>query len=148
MSLACACDLIVAAESARFTMAYTAAGLSPDGGGSWFLPRIVGRQLATELILTNRVLCAAEAHAAGLVARVVPDEDLASETEALAGTIAAGAPGALSAAKRLLNASSTNGLHEQLELEAAAIARNAASADGIEGVAAFLAKRRPEFRSS
>jgi 2-(1,2-epoxy-1,2-dihydrophenyl)acetyl-CoA isomerase len=145
LSLACACDLVLAGESARFTMAYTAAGLSPDGGASWFLPRIVGLRLATEMLLTNRVLSATEAEAAGIVTTVVPDDALDAEVEALADRLRAGATGALASVKRLLQASATAALGEQLEAEARAIAANAARPDGREGVAAFLARRPPAF---
>jgi 2-(1,2-epoxy-1,2-dihydrophenyl)acetyl-CoA isomerase len=145
LSLACACDLVIAAESARFTMAYTAAGLSPDGGASWFLPRIVGLRLATEMLLTNRVLSAAEAAAAGIVTTVVPDDTLDAEVDALAARLRAGATGAYGSVKRLLQRSATASLREQLEAEARAIATNAASPDGREGVAAFLAGRPPVF---
>jgi 2-(1,2-epoxy-1,2-dihydrophenyl)acetyl-CoA isomerase len=145
LSLVCACDLVLAGESARFTMAYTAAGLSPDGGASWFLPRIVGLRLATEMLLTNRVLSAAEAEAAGIVSTVVPDDALDAEVEALADRLRAGATGALASVKRLLQASATAALGEQLEAEARAIAANAARPDGREGVAAFLARRPPAF---
>lgn len=73
LSLVCAADLVLAAESARFTMAYTGAGLSPDGGASWFLPRVVGLRLAAELLLTSRRLSAAEAKSAGIVTEVITD---------------------------------------------------------------------------
>jgi 2-(1,2-epoxy-1,2-dihydrophenyl)acetyl-CoA isomerase len=148
LALACACDIVLAANTARFTMAYTAAGLSPDGGSSWFLPRAVGWRLATELILTNRVLSAAEAAAAGLVTTVVEDEALESEVEAMAARLAAGPAHALASAKRLLRSSSTASLQEQLDAEAREIAVNAAHADGREGVSAFLARRDPAFESA
>jgi 2-(1,2-epoxy-1,2-dihydrophenyl)acetyl-CoA isomerase len=145
LSLAIACDIVLAAESAKLTMAYTAAGLSPDGGSSWTLPRIVGLKLATEMMLTNRRLTAAEALAAGLVTRVVADDALDAEADALAATLAAGATGAYGTVKRLLASSFQSTLEEQFDAEAAGVAANAASPDGREGVAAFLAKRRPQF---
>jgi 2-(1,2-epoxy-1,2-dihydrophenyl)acetyl-CoA isomerase len=145
LSLVCAADLVLAAESSRFTMAYTAAGLSPDGGGSWFLPRVVGLRLATEMLLTNRRLSAAEAKAVGIVTEVVTDAELDSAATGLARRIAAGPTGAFGSVKRLLRASATSSLAEQLDAEAAEIARNASLPDGREGVAAFLAKRRPRF---
>jgi 2-(1,2-epoxy-1,2-dihydrophenyl)acetyl-CoA isomerase len=148
LALACACDIVLAAESARFTMAYTGAGLSPDGGSSWFLPRIVGWRLAAELILTNRVLSAAEAADAHLITAVVGDEALASEVSATAARLAAGPTRAFGSVKRLLRASANASLQEQLDAEAQEIAHNAAAADGREGVAAFLARRTPEFETA
>ena len=145
LSLVCACDLAIGAESSKYTMAYTAAGLSPDGGSSWFLPRIVGWRIATEMMLTNRMLTAAEAQELGILNRVIADDELDDEVEALAAKIASGATGAYGTVKRLLRESTDNTLERQLEAEARAIAANAASADGREGVGAFLSKRRPEF---
>jgi 2-(1,2-epoxy-1,2-dihydrophenyl)acetyl-CoA isomerase len=148
LSLVCACDLAIGAESSKYTMAYTAAGLSPDGGSSWFLPRIVGWRVATEMMLTNRMLTAVEAKALGILNSVSPDDQLDAAVDALAQRIAAGATGAYGTVKRLLAVTSDNTLEQQLEAEALAIAANAASPDGREGVGAFLAKRKPEFRSS
>jgi 2-(1,2-epoxy-1,2-dihydrophenyl)acetyl-CoA isomerase len=145
LSLVCACDLAIAAESARFTMAYTAAGLSPDGGATWFLPRIVGWRIATELMLTNRILSAVEAAQLGIVNSVVADGALEDELDSLSTRIASGATGAYGTVKRLLRSSAVSTLEDQLEAEARAIAANAASVDGREGVGAFLEKRRPSF---
>ena len=95
MSLLLLLDLAIAAESASFTMAYTAAGLTPDGGGSWTLPRIVGERVAADLILTNRRLSAAEALQLGIVSRVVPDSDLEAAVSEIAAGFASGpTPGA------------------------------------------------------
>lgn len=146
MSLVCACDLAIAAESAKLTMAYTAAGLSPDGGGSWTLPRLVGWNRAAELILTNRRLSAAEAHDLGILTRVVPDEELGAAVEELATSLASGPTKALGAAKRLLASSASNTMAEQLAAEGESIAARAAEPDGREGVAAFLGKRKPSYR--
>jgi 2-(1,2-epoxy-1,2-dihydrophenyl)acetyl-CoA isomerase len=88
MSVVCMTDIALAAESAIFNMAYTAAGLAPDGSSTYFLPRVVGIRRAKELMLTNRTLSAAEAHAWGIVERVVPDDELIAETEKLARTLA------------------------------------------------------------
>jgi 2-(1,2-epoxy-1,2-dihydrophenyl)acetyl-CoA isomerase len=145
MSLVCAADLAVAGESARFTMAYTAAGLSPDCGATWFLPRIVGVRRAAELMLLNERLDAHAAAALGIVTRVVPDGDLESEVDALARALATGPTRAYGAVKRLLRASATATLDAQLATESATIAELAAAPDGREGVAAFLAKRDPVF---
>src|SRR6266850_69551 len=148
MSLCLFADLAIAAESAKFTLAYTRAGLSPDGGSTYFLPRIVGVRRALELALTNRVLSAREAMDWGIVNRVVPDAELQNEVSALAKQLAAGATGALGAAKRLLHHSSSESLETQMELEAQAIAERARTADAREGIAAFIAKRPANFNGS
>ncbi len=145
MSFVLAADLVLAAESAKFTLAYTRAGLSPDGGSTYFLPRIVGVRRALELALTNRVLTAREAQDWGLVTRVVPDAALAAEAQTLATQLAAGATHAFGAAKRLLHHSFAESLETQMELEAQAIAEQARGADAREGIAAFIAKRAPRF---
>ena len=145
MSFVLAADLVLAAESAKFTMAYTRAGLSPDGGSTYFLPRIVGARRALELALTNRILSAREAEQWGLVTRVVADASLAAEAQALAATLAHGATRAFGAAKRLLHHSMSESLETQMELEAQAIAEQARGADAREGIAAFVAKRAPQF---
>jgi 2-(1,2-epoxy-1,2-dihydrophenyl)acetyl-CoA isomerase len=145
LSLACACDLLIAAESARFTVAYTRAGLTPDGSSTYFLPRRVGLGRALELTLTNRTLGASEALAWGLVNRVVPNADLAAESTALAVQLAAGPTHAFGAAKRLLRESWERALAEQLDREAEAIAAIFNSDDAREGILAFVEKRPPHF---
>jgi 2-(1,2-epoxy-1,2-dihydrophenyl)acetyl-CoA isomerase len=145
MSLAIAGDVVLAAASARFTVAYTAIGFSPDGGSSWTLPRLVGARKATELMLFNETLDAAAAHELGLVTRVVADDALDAEADALATKLASGPTTAYGAVKRLLRESTTRGLHEQLADEARTISSMAAGPDGREGVAAFLDKRAPHF---
>jgi 2-(1,2-epoxy-1,2-dihydrophenyl)acetyl-CoA isomerase len=145
MSLACACDFVLAAESARFTMAYTKVGLTPDGSSTYFLPRLVGLRRALELTLTNRVLSAEEAFDWGIVSRVVPDEKLVEEAETLATDLASGATAALGASKRLLYGGWTENLETQLEHESQAISDISRTADGREGIAAFLDKRAPKF---
>jgi len=146
MSLVCACDLVLAAESARFTMAYTRAGLTPDGSSTYFLPRIVGLRRALELTLTNRLLSAQEAQEWGIVTRVVPDGHLIAETDTLATQLASGATIALGATKRLLQSGWTETLETQMEHETQSIAAMAHTADGREGITAFLEKRSPQFR--
>src|SRR4051812_15046278 len=145
MSLAIAGDLVVAAESAWFTMAYTAAGLSPDGGSTWTLPRLVGWRRATELMLLNERLDAQRALALGLVSRVVPDAELGPTVDDLARQIAAGPTRAYGAVKRLLRASWAAGFEDQLAAETDAISARAGSPDGREGIGAFLEKRPPRF---
>ena len=118
-----ASDLVVAAESAKFVMAYTGVGLTPDGSSSWFLPRLVGLRRALELTLTNRVLSAAEALDWGLITQVVPDDELADAAGALAAKLAAGPAPALAAAKRLLHTSLEETLETHLAREAEAISQ-------------------------
>lgn len=144
-SLAACGDIVIAADSAKFTMAYTGAGLAPDGGASYSLPRIIGLRRTQELMLTNRRLSAEEALNWGIVTKVVPADTLQAEAQALAAQLAAGPTKAFGAVKQLLNASFDNGLEQQMALEGASIAKLAASHDGQEGINAFLAKRRPVF---
>jgi 2-(1,2-epoxy-1,2-dihydrophenyl)acetyl-CoA isomerase len=144
-SLAISCDFPIAAESAKFTMAYTRAGLTPDGSSTYFLPRIVGYRRAIELAITNRVLSAREAAEMGLVTRVVPDADLMSEASKLAAQLAAGATAAFGGVKRLMVESFTNTLEAQMSLETEYISAMGRTTDGREGIASFLAKRAPKF---
>ncbi|MDA0159379.1 enoyl-CoA hydratase-related protein [Solirubrobacter ginsenosidimutans] len=145
MSLAIAADLVLAAETAHFTVAYTAIGFSMDGGASWTLPRIVGHRKATELALLNERLSSARAAELGLVTRVLADDALEAEADALAQRLANGPIGAHGAIKRLLRFSSTSPFGQQLEDEARTIAGLSAAPDGREGVLAFLDKRAPHF---
>jgi 2-(1,2-epoxy-1,2-dihydrophenyl)acetyl-CoA isomerase len=132
-SLALIGDIVLAAESSSFTMAYTRAGLCPDGSSSYFLPRLVGLRKAQELMLTNRTLSAQEACTLGMVTRVVTDDDLAAQAEQTAYV------------KKLLLASPGNDLETQMELEGQLVSRCAASPDGREGIQAFVDKRKPKF---
>lgn len=145
LSLACHADLAIAAESAKFTMAYTAAGLTPDGSSTWFLPRTIGRRRTLELMLTNRRLSAAEALEWNLVNRVVPDAELMEEAGKLARKLASGPTRAYGGVKKLLIASVTNELGPQLDLETKFIVDMAGSRDGEEGIRGFLEKRAPTF---
>ena len=144
-SLALIGDIVLAAESASFTMAYTRAGLCPDGSSSYFLPRLVGLRRAQELMLTNRTLNAAEACDLGLVTRVVADDELESQAQRVAADIAASARLSSAYVKKLLLASSANDLETQMELEGQLVSQCAASPDGREGIQAFVDKRKPEF---
>ncbi len=145
MSLAMACDLAGAAESARFTMAYSKIGATPDGSSSYFLPRLVGRRRALELTYTNRVLTAREAETWGLVNRVVPDPEFAAAVNALAAELAAGPTLALGRAKQLFLLSEHESLETQMEHETQLIALSSQTADFREGVKAFTEKRKPTF---
>jgi 2-(1,2-epoxy-1,2-dihydrophenyl)acetyl-CoA isomerase len=145
MSLVCATDLAIAARSAVFTMAYTRAGLVPDGSSTYYLSRHVGLHRAMELALTNRVLTADEACDWGIVNQVVDDDELEEAAGSLAAKLAAGPTASFGATKRLILEGTTEGLENQMERETRCIAAAAGSEDGREGVQAFLDKRKPEF---
>lgn len=145
-SMAIMADYTLASDQAKFTMAYTAAGLAPDGSSSYFLPRLIGERRAKELMLTNRTLSAEEALDWGLVNRVVAHAELAAEAEAFAQKLASGPTRSYGMVKQLLSTSFQNGLETQMELESRAIASCGASDDGREGITAFLEKRKPVFR--
>jgi len=145
MSLVMACDLAIAAERAVFTMAYTRAGLAPDGSSTFYMPRKIGDRRSRELMLTNRVLTAPEALDWGVVNRVVADDALLTAASELARDLADGPTLAYGAVKALLNGSFDQTLESQMELEARAIADLSVSRDGQEGINAFLEKRNPEF---
>jgi len=144
-SLALSGDVVVAAESARFTMAYAKIAATPDGSSSYFLPRLVGLRRALDLYLTNRVLSAREALEWGLVTRVVPDAELRSAVDALAHELAAGPTLAIGGAKRLFHQSTWESLETQMELEAQAIAASGHTEDFRAGVTAFANKQPPTF---
>jgi 2-(1,2-epoxy-1,2-dihydrophenyl)acetyl-CoA isomerase len=148
MSLVMACDLAVAAESAVFTMAYTRAGLVPDGSSTFYMPRKIGDRRARELMLTNRLLKAEEALDWGIVNQVVADEAVLATATALARELASGPTLAFGAVKTLLNGTFDQTLESQMELEARAIAEASVSADGREGIRAFIEKRKPEFKGA
>ena len=146
LSLMAACDLVIAADNAKFTTAYSAIALSGDGGASYFLPRIVGARKAAELLLLAERFDAAEALRLGLLTRVVPDTELEAAVNKLVGRLKSGPLHAYGEIKRLLSASPGNELGVQLQAEAEAFARCAATADFAEGVSAFLDKRTPGFQ--
>jgi 2-(1,2-epoxy-1,2-dihydrophenyl)acetyl-CoA isomerase len=146
LSLVCIADIALAAESASFCLAYTAAGLTPDGGATYFLPRLIGLQRTKELMLTNRRLSAAQACEWGIITRVVPDAELNAESEKLARSLANGPSRAFGLTKRLLLASAVSDLGTQLEAESDAIVAVAGTQDAREGIRAFLERRKPTFR--
>ena len=145
LGLVLAADLAIAARSAKFAPAYTGVGLTPDAGCTFLLPRAVGYKRAMELLLTNRVLDAQQALDWGLVNQVVEDGSLAETAAALAARLAAGPAGAFGAVKRLL-AEAEPGFEAQLARESRSIASRGMTAEGREGIAAFLEKRAPRFR--
>ena len=138
-------DLVVAADTATFTSAYTRVGLTPDGSSSYFLSRILGTRRAMDLFLTNRTLSAEEAVAWGLANRVVPANCLRDEVAKLAAQLAQGPTLAYGGAKKLLQMAPNDSLESQMEREARMIVEMATSIDGKEGVRAFVEKRKPTF---
>jgi 2-(1,2-epoxy-1,2-dihydrophenyl)acetyl-CoA isomerase len=146
MSLALAGDLVVAAESAKFTMAYAKIAASPDGSSSYFLPRLIGLRRALELHYTNRVLSAREAMEWGLVNRVHPDAEFAGALGALARVLADGPTLAFGRAKQLFHQSTQESLETQMELEAQAIAASGHTEDFRLAVQAFARKQGATFK--
>ena len=144
-SLAMACDLRIASESASVALAFGRVGLVPDSGASWFLPRLVGAAHAAELALLNEPVSAADALRIGLVGRVVPASELAAEAKAVAARLAAGAPKAIALTKRALNSAWDNDLEAALEYEAHLQDLAGRTQDHTEGMAAFMEKRAPRF---
>ena len=145
-SLAMAADLAIAEEQAVFTMAYTNAGLSPDGSSTYFMPRKIGDRRTRELMLTNRLLTAPEALDWGVVNQVVEGGGALAAARVMAAGMAQGPTEAYAQVKRLLDSSFSQSLETQMELEARAIADQVASVDGQEGMLAFVEKRKPQFR--
>jgi 2-(1,2-epoxy-1,2-dihydrophenyl)acetyl-CoA isomerase len=144
-SLALAADLVLAADTARFTVAYTAIALAPDGGSTFLLPRLIGAKRAFELMCSNRPLSAAEAQGLGIVNQVFPAADFAARAREFAVTLARGPTVALGHAKRLLTLSAQASLESQMEHERRAIAACGRTEDFREGTDAFFAKRPPQF---
>ena len=146
VSLMAACDLVIAADDCRFTLAYSRIGASPDGGATYFLARSLGPRRALELALLSEPIDAATALRIGLVNRVVAAALLPQETQQLARRLASGPTAAFAETKRLLEISQGNSLESQLDAEADAFARCAGTEDMREGVSAFVEKRKPEFK--
>lgn len=138
-------DVALAARSAKFAVAYGALGVTPDAGTSWLLPRLVGLRQAQRLALSGERIDAGEAERIGLISRVVDDEALGPEAMATAQKLAQQSGSALRQTRALLHASYSNGFESQLEREAEAISSAARGVDGREGIAAFIAKRKPSF---
>lgn len=144
-SMAICGDLVVAAESAAFTMAYSKAGLSADGSSTYYLPRLIGLRKAQELMYTNRMLTSAEALDWGLINSVVADDDLMDAARQMAKQVMAGSPDSNAAMKQLLLTSYANAVETQMELESHGISNCAATPNGQEGIAAFIGKRKAEW---
>lgn len=144
-NLALACDLVIAAESAQFNQAFIKIGLTPDCGGTYILPRLVGLRRAAELLMTGEMVSARRAAEMGMINSVVDDAQLMSEALGLANRLASAPTAALGRIKRLLDQSATNDYNAQLDLEHKAQLQSGLTKDFREGVAAFIEKRPPKF---
>ena len=145
LSLAVLGDLALAARSAHFTMAYTALGVSPDGGSTWILPRLIGLRRTQELALLNERVSSDAAVSMGLITRVVDDDVLDAEVSALSGRLGISATMALGRTRNLLLSSFGAGFEEQMELESRSIAACSIGVEGREGIRAFGEKRKPDW---
>ncbi|HLE63173.1 MAG TPA: enoyl-CoA hydratase-related protein [Pyrinomonadaceae bacterium] len=144
-NLALACDFVLAAESARFNQAFIKIGLTPDCGGTFILPRLVGWRRAVELLMTGEIVDARKALEMGMVGSVLPDADLMVQAMQLASKLAQGPTAALGRVKQLLEASATRDYAAQLELEREKQIESGQTKDAAEGIAAFIEKRPPRF---
>ncbi len=144
-NIALACDIVMAAENASFNEAFVKIGLSPDCGGTFFLPRAVGEKLATELFMTGETVSAERAAQFGMINRVVSADNLMTEALLMAKKLSLAPTGAVGRIKRMMNASFSNDLRQQLDLEAECQIESGRSSDFREGVEAFFQKRRPDF---
>ncbi|HQU82704.1 MAG TPA: enoyl-CoA hydratase-related protein [Pyrinomonadaceae bacterium] len=147
-NFALACDIVFAAENASFNEAFVRIGLSPDCGGSFFLPRAVGEKLAAELMMTGETISAEKALAIGMINRVTTQNDLMTEASAMAKRLALAPTAAIGRIKRMLNASFSNDLSQQLSLEHECQIESGRGNDFKEGVSAFFEKRPPNFTGS
>jgi 2-(1,2-epoxy-1,2-dihydrophenyl)acetyl-CoA isomerase len=145
-NIALACDIVVAAKSAKFIQSFSAIGLSPDSGGTWVLPRLAGQARALGLALTGEPLPADKAAEWGLIWKAVEDEALDTEVDAIANKLASLPPLGLAAIKDMIRSSWQYSLDEELERQAGAMRRLGFTEDYREGVAAFLEKRQPSFK--
>ena len=146
LSLAIAGDIVIAAENAKFTLAYTNSGLTPDGGSTYLLPRLIGIRRTVELAFTNRTLSAKEALDWNLVTQIVPDDQLLDAALGLAKKLAKGPTDAYGYIKKLMLMTYSNALEAQTEFEKEGIVHQLSSYNGQEGVLAFMEKRKPIFK--
>ncbi|MEO8170091.1 MAG: enoyl-CoA hydratase [Oxalobacteraceae bacterium] len=145
-ALALACDLIVAGASARFLMPYAKVGLTPDGGGSWFLLQALPRQLASEILMEGKPVSAQKLHAMGIVNKVVDDGMALDAAIVWAGELATNSPNAIERIKSLLREAWANSLAQQCEIEKHNFVESLHHRDAQEGISAFLSKRIPEYK--
>lgn len=147
-NIALACDIVVASDRASFIQAFSKIGLVPDSGGTFFLPRLIGFQKASALMMLGDKLSAKDAEALGMIYQVIPSEEFMERVEAMALQVAQMPTAALVQTKELLNASLTNDLDQQLDMESKYQIAAAQSNDYAEGVAAFIEKRKPNFKGN
>lgn len=145
VNLALACDIVIAAEDALFREAFVRIGLSPDCGGTFFLPRAVGEKLAAELLMTGDSITAQRALQIGMINSISGTDELSTDAAKMAGKLASGPTGAIGRIKRLLNATFSNDLAAQLALEHECQIESGKSEDFREGVSAFFEKIPPNF---
>lgn len=145
-NIALACDIVVATESAKFIQAFSAIGLIPDSGGTFFLPRLIGFQKASVLAMLGDRVTAAEAEQMGMIYRSIPDESFEEEILQLASRVAKMPTKGLALTKQAFNSAMTNSLDQQLDVESDLQIQASETSDYHEGVAAFLEKRKPQFK--
>ena len=145
VNFALACDIVIAGDGATFREAFVRIGLTPDCGGTFFLPRAVGEKVATEMFMTGDSITAERALSLGMINHVVPADQLMEEAGKLSARLAAGPTASLSRIKRMMNATFSNDLNGQLEMEAVCQLESGRGSDFPEGVAAFFEKRAPNF---
>lgn len=145
-NIALACDIVIASDNASFNEAFVKIGLSPDCGGTFFLPRAIGEKLAAELFMTGETVTAERAAQFGMINRVVSAEELLTDALVMAEKLAAAPTGSIGRIKKMLNASFSNSLKEQLDLEHQCQIESGRSEDFKEGVTAFFEKRPPQFK--
>ena len=146
LNIALACDVVVASHSAKFIQAFVRIGLIPDAGGTWTVPRLIGRARATQWLMSGEALDASKAEDWGLISAVYADEDFAEQSRALAARMAAQPTRALAAMKMLMDSSGEKDLESQIALEASLQTEVGYSDDAMEGIAAFVQKREARFK--
>ena len=147
-NFALACDIVIADENAIFNEAFIKIGLSPDCGGSFFLPRVAGEKIAAEMMMTGDSIGAKRAAEIGMINRVVAAENLLSEANAFANKLAKQPTAVIGRIKKMMNAAFSNNLNEQLEIEEKCQIESASSPNFREGVQSFFEKRQPNFTNS
>lgn len=145
-SLALACDMVVSGASAKFVMAYVKVGLTPDGGASWFLSQALPRQLATEILIEGKPVSAERLHQVGIVNRIVPDGTVLDAALAWADQLAQLSPNSVERIKSLTNEAQRNSLAQHFESEKRNFVESLHHRDGLEGITAFLEKRKPHYK--